>query len=195
MTTPKTISEAYADAARIADQIGTHWRKDIQTTAYVIRNTIIARAAEVGEPAMTGSEMWAIKRWLIEETTPGGSIKWHCVEHELHARQLAESFGATVTPLFAIVPPAMPPLEQVIDHYGIDALCKALAPEIVREAGQPAPWTPPEDRGDGYRCLATVTATWKTNRHGDGWWIVDNCDPSISPTAFAPLPEGGQTDC
>jgi hypothetical protein len=33
-------------------------------------------------------------------------------------------------------PPSMPPLAEVITYYGIDALCRALVPEIVREAGE-----------------------------------------------------------
>jgi hypothetical protein len=43
MTDP--VQAAYADAAAIADQIGTDWGKDIQTVAKVIREAILARAA------------------------------------------------------------------------------------------------------------------------------------------------------
>jgi hypothetical protein len=73
----------------------------------------------------------------------------------------------------------MPPLAEVIERYGIDALCKALAPEIVREATATA-WTPPEDRADGYECLAAVKVVW---REWSGEWVYTG-----EFTAFVPLP-------
>ena len=61
--------------------------------------TARATAAEAAlAAAMEGAEP---TRWLIEETLPGGSIKWQCIEHEHHARSVAEKLGAKVTPLYA----------------------------------------------------------------------------------------------
>jgi hypothetical protein len=109
----------------------------------------------------------------------------------------AEDIRALTPP--AATPPSMPPLDEVITHYGIDALCRALAPEIVREAGEaPATdWTPPEDREDLFRCQIMVPATWVAWDKGGGVWQVEDTDKDCSdcvyisehsPTAFAPLP-------
>lgn len=53
------------------------------------------------------------KRWLVEQTLPSGSIKWECVEHEHHAREIAIHAAApvVVTPLYT-TPPAQPPSEE-----------------------------------------------------------------------------------
>jgi hypothetical protein len=53
---------------------------------------------------------------------------------------------------------------------------KALTPPPATD------WTPPEDRGDGYECLATVKVVW---REWSGEWVYTG-----EPTAFAPMPEG-----
>jgi hypothetical protein len=94
-----------------------------------------------------------------------------------------------------VTPPAsperhMPPLAEVIKHYGIDALCRALAPEIVREAGETTAtaWTPPEDRADGFRCLGWMLGRWDIVTWEAPYW--DTGISSMYPTAFAPLPEG-----
>jgi hypothetical protein len=40
-------------------------------------------------------------RWAIQETLPGGSIRWQVVEHELHARGVAARLNASVGPLYS----------------------------------------------------------------------------------------------
>jgi len=90
----------------------------------------------------------------------------------------------------SIVPPAMPPLAAVIAHYGIDALCKALAPQIVREAEQPAPWTPPEDRAFGRECATEGCNRPSTVHFVRGGIGSDYCGPCYLrvQAAIAPLP-------
>jgi hypothetical protein len=136
MTTPKNIAEAYADAASIvADERDQTYSTNGKFLLDLASEAILARAAEVAEPAM-------------------------------------------------------PALAAVIEHYGIDALCKVLAPEIVREAGEPpAPWMPPHEseRRDGYECLATVRVVWD---QVSGVWRTETGDwiGCAYSAAFAPLP-------
>lgn len=54
------------------------------------------------------------KRWLVEETLEGGSIKWNCVEHEHHARSMVSPVGnpVTVTPLYTTPPVPPSPAER-----------------------------------------------------------------------------------
>jgi hypothetical protein len=113
-------------------------------------------------------------------------------------RGIYAGYNGAAIAIRALTPPAatpssMPPLAEVITHYGIDALCRALAPEIVREAGEQAAtaWTPPpeSERRDGYECLATVTVVWDQVsgvwRTETGYWFGH-----AYSAAFAPLPEG-----
>jgi hypothetical protein len=97
---------------------------------------------------------------------------------------------------------AKPAVEQIIHIYGIDALCKALAPHIVREAEAPqAPWTPPPeaDRPEGYECLGlNPYGYWRHIRWGS-WrkvyaWRTKPDDLPIQPTAFATLPPAPARD-
>jgi hypothetical protein len=67
------------------------------------------------------------------------------------------------------------------------------AANALRAAVAPAePWQPPEDRGDGYECLGLNSfGIWRHVQWGkrNGWTVRGTFD-HISPTAFAPLPEG-----
>jgi hypothetical protein len=96
-----------------------------------------------------------------------------------------------VTPPDA-TPPTMPPLAEVIAHYGIDALCRALVPEIVREAGEATAtaWTPPEDRADGFMCQAILNVEWSKSLKSWCHPIGSSYRTTVNPDAFAPLPEG-----
>ena len=120
------------------------------------------------------------------------TLWWESKGHDtLEAAKAAAQADYEARILAAIVPPAMPTIAQVIEHYGIDALCKALAPEIVREAEQPAPWMPPEDRPDGFECLAqNMFGNWKHVRWQWGRWTIrgDQTMAVHNPSAFAPLP-------
>ena len=56
-------------------------------------------------------------------------------------------------------------------------------------AASPAPWTPPEDRRDGYRCLAWVMGEWESV-----WWHAESAEWRLSwgsiktPTHFRDFP-------
>ena len=241
MTTPKTIGEAYADAAEIAwsdddDRPWENWGEHrnivtAQTVAKEIKAAILARAAEVAEPAMTGVRVKLLVwqetpndktlvadhgaghyivthdfdgwRWLLVNGRDMAGAQDHPVPEKEAAKAAAQAdYESRI--LAALVPPAIPTLADVIAHYGIDALCKALAPEIVREAlEQPTPWTPPEDRGDGFECLAWLEANrlqtmgvggWEKVRWErsvltpPGYWWCPHGGEQVSPAAFAPLP-------
>ena len=67
----------------------------------------------------------------------------------------------------------------------------------LRASVAPAePWQPPEDRAPGYRCMGLVNGTWRAVVWGRFWedrsgqWYCDVTDIRVTPTAFAPLPEG-----
>lgn len=47
------------------------------------------------------------KRWLLEEHLPGGTVRWHCFEHEhqCRARGVISQHEVTITALFASTPP------------------------------------------------------------------------------------------
>ncbi len=49
----------------------------------------------------------------------------------------------------------------------------------------PAPWTPPEDRPDGYRCRIAVDAMWT----GTAWTTLNEFIFDEGVYAFAPAPE------
>jgi hypothetical protein len=121
---------------------------------------------------------------------------------QIVAKEIAKAIRALTPP--PATPSSMPPLAEVITHYGIDALCRALAPEIVREATA-TEWTPPEDRPDGFECLAWLEGNrlqtmgvggwekvrWETSiLRPPGYWWCPHGGEQVSPTAFAPLPEG-----
>lgn len=94
MTIPKVARDAASSAAgnvkilhgRVRDRLSGSEIGEIVDAA------ILAALPHLGEPVC----------WRIDETMPGGSIKWRCVEHQHHAMQVgAESvFPAVVYPLF-----------------------------------------------------------------------------------------------
>jgi hypothetical protein len=256
MTTPKTVAEAYADAARKVSSMcpkcggdGWLWGHELVVTPDVegtddtkyscdsevhdYAAAILARTAEVGEPAMTGAvvkpldwqetpnnKMFVADHgaghyivthdfdgwlWLLVNGRDMAGAQDHPVPEKEVAKAAAQAdYEARI--LAALAPPAMPTLAQIIAHYGIDALCKALAPEIVREAGQSAPWMPPEDRPDRYRCWTWwgdrwLRCEWRPDDSSDKplWWVYgvgcvhhSNLEHFLpeppAPTAFAPLP-------
>jgi Lar family restriction alleviation protein len=162
-----------------------------------------------------------IAAWNTRALTPPAAIEWNTGAPPVHVSDRptgkevmpvdddstdtrpdvapgGNTLSGGVTPPDA-TPPSMPPLAEVIEHYGIDALCRALAPEIVREAGETTAtaWTPPEDRRGNFECLGKVRGFWSQvgwkQAMDDTWnWYVllDKNPLPVAPTAFAPLPEG-----
>lgn len=169
---------------------------DIRADLHTAQIAAIVPPAEVAaEPAMTWVRDRIIKILRINELQ---LLRDYDADPDLAARdpEFGEAITATADAILAaIVPPAMPPLAEVIAHYGIDALCNALAPEIVREAGEPpAPWMPPEDRPDTYQCLGLSDDEWVLITWRRGAWRWTSEDGAIvspipvEPAAFAPLP-------
>ena len=206
MTTPKTIGEAYADAAEIAwsdddDRPWENWGEHrnivtAQTVAKEIKAAILARAAEVAEPAMTGVRV----KLLVWQETPNDKTLvadhgagHYIVTHDfdgwrwllVNGRDMA---GAQDHP----VPEKEAAKAAAQADYESRILAAIVPPEIVREAGeQPAPWTPPEDRPDGFECLArNMFGNWKHVRWQWGRWTIrgDQTMAVHNPSAFAPLP-------
>lgn len=61
---------------------------------------------------------------------------------------------------------------------------------ILAAIPTPAPWTPPEDRPDGYRCLAWDDFGWRVIIWDDeGWWFAETGRRlQWSPRHFMPYP-------
>jgi hypothetical protein len=245
MTTPKTIAEAYADAARPAmtDReafANDEWEPESPDYIRGWNDCMMKthKLVPIETPAMTGVKVKPLV-WSAEdngEFIAVAEVGWYHIGRPASSWNLTTPFGDVLSfwddldaakaaaqadyesrILAAIVPPAdlallsdpnavhlnmlrgsiaKPTIAQIIHIYGIDALCKALAPEIVREAGeQPAPWTPPEDRRGNFECLGKVRGFWVQvgwkQAMDDTWnWyaLLDKNPLPVAPATFAPLP-------
>jgi hypothetical protein len=129
--------------------------------------------------------LWGHELIVTQDVEGTDDTKYSC-DSEVH--EYADSIRALAPP--PATDPAMPLLAAVIAHYGIDALCKALAPQIVREAEQPAPWTPPEDRAFGRECATEGCNRPSTVHFVRGGIGSDYCGPCYLrvQAAIAPLP-------
>lgn len=66
------------------------------------------------------------------------------------------------------------------------------ADAILAAIPAPAPWTPPDDRADGFECLGwRREGEWEPVKwlaYMDRWWWIFTDNATGQPTAFAPLP-------
>lgn len=84
----------YEERAATEKERGRHLR--MFTLAELVQLAAL-RAPEAADAGAVAKP----KRWLIEETLPGGCIRWQAFEHEFQARSEARPLGAVVTPLYA----------------------------------------------------------------------------------------------
>lgn len=67
-----------------------------------------------------------VKRWLVEETLQGGSIRWKAYEHEQISRMAAASDNKILTPLYAAPHPVINPTHSQV--AGTPGLLTVTAP-------------------------------------------------------------------
>lgn len=75
---------------------------------------------------------------------------------------------------------------------GYDKAAFDICTAILAAIPAPAPWTPPDDRADGFECLGwRREGEWEPVKwlaYMDRWWWIFTDNATGQPTAFAPLP-------
>lgn len=78
-----------------------------QSTNHGCMATILANISKIAAAALSLPVQEPVaKRWLVEETLQGGSIRWKTYEHEHIARMAAAGDNKTLTALYAAPQPA-----------------------------------------------------------------------------------------
>lgn len=133
-------------------------------------------------------------RWEVAETLPSGTIRWQVVEHEHHARKLAEKLQAGVRPLYAAPAPLpvavkakkLPAIgEELYEHYSVmsaqthEALVKEYARKAIRSALS-SPVGGMEERCAELNDLALARAREAYDRK---WADMSSPNPTEDPSA------------
>lgn len=123
--------EKEADLIRIAREGEGEFRQGWPMLDRLERRDLTPSPADSLEP----------KRWLLEEHMPGGSIRWHCFEHEhqCRARGAASGHRITITALFGDPAPAPKTKAREIATEMHDAALSKAYEAVVSQYGRNIP--------------------------------------------------------
>lgn len=176
-----------ASVAGYRDQHGNSYEKHGDVPADLKAKLISEREAAyqtrilsalVSSPGKDGGqEVEAVKRWLVEETLPNGSVIWEAVEHEHHARTIASRNpgNITVTPLYTRPQPASTALVE----------WKAVPEEMTNEllaAATKGRQVLAYEKGRYYN------AWLEFEQYEGGWLWFDEADSEPNPSHYCELP-------
>lgn len=105
-------------------------------------------------------------------------------------RRAAEIVAAMASDHADMVLTGLP--ENARNREAMEAALTKARYAILAAIPAPAPWTPPEDRPDGFECLGwRREGEWEPVKwlaYMDRWWWIFTDNATGQPTAFAPLP-------